>query len=155
MQDTLNIPRDISNTSTSRRRDGSLRDSLQPETAQVGDLSAQEEQAGDGIQPVADLLQPDVQPNLDVTPVQHPITGGEGGGLAATPHQPEAEPQEDVYQAHAVPLVQEQELSLGGDQIQDEVQVTEFSLLVSCFIVECCLFFYQYCCSGIDSRPGE
>jgi len=72
-----------------------------------------------------------VQPNLDVTPVQHPITGGEGGGLAATPHQPEAEPQEDVYQAHAVPLVQEQELSLGGDQIQDEVQVTEFSLLAS------------------------
>ena len=131
-QDTLNIPRDISNTSTSRRRDGSLRDSLQPETAQFGDLSGHEERAGDGVQPVADLLQPGVQPNLDVTPVQLPITGGEGGGLDTTPLQPEAEPQEDVYQAHEVPLVQDQEQSLSGAQIQEEVQVTEFSLLVSC-----------------------
>merc|ERR1719357_2496384 len=128
-QDTLNIPRDISNTSTSRRRDGSLRDSLQPETAQVGDLSGQEERAGDGVQPVADLLQPDVQPNLNVTPVQLPITGGERGGLDVTPHQPEAEVQGDVYQGHEVPPVQEQEQSLGGVQIQEEVQVTEFSLL--------------------------
>ena len=131
-QDTLNIPRDISNTSTSRRQDGSLRDSLQPEAAQVGDLSAQEERAGDGVQTVADLLQPDMQPNLDVTPVQHPITSGEGGGLETTPHQPEGEPQEDLYQAHAVPLLQEQEQSLSGAQIQDEVEVTESSLLVSC-----------------------
>ena len=134
-QDTLNIPRDISNTSISRHQEGYLRDSLQPETAQVGDLSGQEERAGDGVQPDADLLQPDVQPNLDVTPVQLPITGGEGGGLDATPLQPEAEPQEDVYQAHEVPLVQEQEQSLSGAQIQEEVQVTEFSLLVSCLIV--------------------
>ena len=134
-QDTLNIPRDISNTSISRHQEGYLRDSLQPETAQVGDLSGQEERAGDGVQPDADLLQPDVQPNLDVTPVQLPITGGEGGGLDATPLQPEAEPQEDVYQAHEVPLVQEQEQNLSGAQIQEEVQVTEFSLLVSCLIV--------------------
>merc|ERR1719495_589917 len=130
-QDTLNIPRDISNTSTSRLRDGSLRDSLQPKTAQDGNLSGQEERAGDGIQPVADLMQPDVQPNLDVTPAQHPITGGEGGGLGVTPHQPEAEVQGDVYQGHEVPLVQEQEQNLSGAQIQEEVQVTEFSLLAS------------------------
>merc|ERR1712013_538983 len=123
-QDTLNIPRDISNTPTSRRQDGSLRDSLQPETAQVGDLSAQEERAGD-------LLQPDVQPNLDVTPVQHPITSGEGGGLEATPHQPEAEVQGDLYQADGVPFVLEQEQSFGGAQIQEEVPVTESSLLAS------------------------
>ena len=131
-QDTLNIPRDISNTSTSRRRDGSLRDSLQPETAQYGNLSSQEERAGDGVQPDADLLQPDVQPNLDVTPVQLPITGGERGGLDVTPHQPEAEVQGDVYQSLEMPLVQEQEQSLGGVQVQEEGQVTEFSLLVSC-----------------------
>merc|ERR1711962_27771 len=130
-QDTLNIPRDISNTSTSRRQDGSLRDSLQPETAQVGDLSGHEERAGDGVQPVADLLQPDVQPNLDVTPVQLPITGGERGGLDVTSHQPEAEVQGDVYQSLEMPLVQEQEQSLGGVQIEEEVQVTEFSLLAS------------------------
>ena len=131
-QDTLNIPRDISNTSISRHQEGYLRDSLQPETAQVGDLSGQEERAGDGVQPDADLLQPDVQPNLDVTPVQLPITGGERGGLDVTPHQPEAEVQGDVYQSLEMPLVQEQEQSLGGVQIQEEVQVTEFSLLVSC-----------------------
>jgi len=72
-----------------------------------------------------------VQPNLDVTPVLHPITIGEGGGFEVTPHHPEGEPQEDLYQAHAVPLVQEQEQSLSGAQIQDEVQVTESSLLAS------------------------
>ena len=110
---------------------------MQPETAQVGDLSGQEERAGDGVQPDADLLQPDVQPNLDVTPVQHPITSGEGGGLEATPHQPEGEPQEDLYQAPAVPLFQEQEQSLSGAQIQDEVEVTESSLLVSCTCLYC------------------
>ena len=56
-RDTLDNSRPISNTSTLRHRDGSLlRDSPEPGTAQVGDLSGQEEQAGDGVLTVADLL---------------------------------------------------------------------------------------------------